>query len=204
MFGTPTMTTVGAVAQTQFLSLFLRHFQPLPPPQPQDPRIARWKTFPTQQRGDPPIPKSRTATRKLQHPTHQSRFVAPRLRLVTLTRARLTDHLARPSLGNRELTPELLGRRTLPRRAYQFPSAMCFSIRLSSVSSATTSLSFLFSSSSFFSRIASSAYIPPYWRRQRSSVDSLTSSDCNTNARSFPALNIASASRNFRTICSGE
>jgi hypothetical protein len=47
------------------------------------------------------------------------------------------------------------------------------------------------SSSSFFSRTASSDFMPPYYLPQRSSVDSLTSKLCSTTA--IPAaFNIAS------------
>src|ERR1700732_5433973 len=140
---------------------------------------------------------------RCQHPLYQRRLIVTRLRLVALRAARLLQHLAGPSLGTRVLLLELLGRRPLPGRAHQFFSATYFSIRLSSVSSATNSLSRLFSSSSSLSRLASSAFIPPYWFRQRRYVASLTSNACSTAAISFPALNIASASRSLRTISSG-
>src|SRR5258705_2938480 len=61
----------------------------------------------------------------------------------------------------------------------------------------------LFSSSNFASRTASSAFIPPYWLRQRAYVLSLTSSACSTAAKSLAELSIASASRSFLTTCSG-
>ncbi len=74
---------------------------------------------------------------------------------------------------------------------------------MSSSFSATISFNRLFSSSSSFSRLAASAFMPPYCARQRSYVDWLTSKVCSTTASSLPALSMASASRNFRTICSG-
>jgi len=69
------------------------------------------------------------------------------------------------------------------------PATYCFSRRLSS--------------SKCLSLLASSHFIPPYWARQRLSVDSLISKAGNTAARSLPALSIASASRSLATISSG-
>ena len=56
---------------------------------------------------------------------------------------------------------------------------------------ATSSFSCLFSYSITLSRLASSAFIPPYCFRQRSYVDWLISRACNTADSSLPEFNIA-------------
>ena len=91
----------------------------------------------------------------------------PRLRHVTLTATRLIQHPTRPSLGTREGFLKLHHCLTLPRRAQKFPSATYFSIGMSKAWSTTSCFSRRFSSSSFFSRTASSDFIPLYWLRQR-------------------------------------
>ena len=110
------------------------------------PTIARTPRLATQQRGDPSIAESRPLPSYLAHPLGQRFLIVTRFRFVTLTAPRLVDHLARPSLGDHELDLQLADHRTLPGRAYQFPSATYFSILMSSACSATISLSFLFSS----------------------------------------------------------
>jgi hypothetical protein len=96
--------------------------------------------FLTQGPSHPPIAPARMSPNHFQHLLHQGRLVIPWLRLVTLRAPRLIQHLAGPPLGNRELPLEILSRRSLPGRAHQFFSATCFSMRLSSVNSATISL----------------------------------------------------------------
>lgn len=90
------------------------------------------------------------------------RFLTPGTSPISLRAARLLQHRARPSLGNRELLLQVRGRRTLRRRAHQFFDATCFSIWLSRDRSATNCFSRRFSSSSSESRFASSDFIPPY------------------------------------------
>jgi hypothetical protein len=63
--------------------------------------------------------------------------------------------------------------------------------------SATKRLSATFSFSSSFSRLASSAFIPPYWARQRWKVTSETSKAFATSAVVLPSPSISSASRSF-------
>ena len=79
----------------------------------------------------------------------------------SLTAARLVDRLARPSLGDVELLTKLDDRRALPGRAYQCPSARCFSIWKSMAWSATNCFNRRFSSWRALSRFASSDFIPP-------------------------------------------
>lgn len=110
------------------------------------PTIARTPRLAAQQRGDPSITESRPLPRYLAHALGQRLLVITGLGFITLTASRLVDHLARPSLGDRELALQLADRRTLPGRAYQFPSATYLSILMSNACSATISFSFLFSS----------------------------------------------------------
>jgi len=53
------------------------------------------------------------------------------------------------------------------------------------------------------SSLASDAFIPPYWFRQRCKVFSETSSAFATSAVVRPSASIRSASRSLRMICSG-
>lgn len=201
--GFPTIATVLARTQSTPFSPFLRHFQPLATPQPIHPRRARPPAFLTQQPTDLAITRPRTLLHQFTHPPTQRRFVVPGRRFVTLTAPRLIQNFAGPSLGNGKLGLQRFDRGPLPGRAHQFPALTCFSIRMSSCCSATISLRRLFSSSSCFSRFASSDFIPPYCFSHRWYVDSLTPSACSIAAASWPAFNIAAASRSFFTISSG-
>ena len=69
--------------------------------------------------------------------------------------------------------------------------------------SATIRFSRWFSSRGWLSSLASSAFIPPYWQRQRWKVASLISTCLVTVARSCASHRSRSASPSFRTICSG-
>jgi hypothetical protein len=69
--------------------------------------------------------------------------------------------------------------------------------------SATRRFSWPFSFSSSFSRLASSAFIPPYWLRQRCKVCSETSRAFAASPIVFPSESICSAIRSLRMICSG-
>src|ERR1700722_9754931 len=196
-------TAVLTLPESSLFPLFYRHFQPFPTPQTIDTCVARSPSVSPKPPGDSAVTPPRTSPRDLQHALGQGQLIVPWLRLVTLRAARLLQRLTRPPLGYRELLLKVCGRRAPPRRAHQFFSATCLSIRLSSVSSATSSFNRLFSSSSSFKRFASSDFIPPYWLRHRKYVASLFSRNCSTAATSLPALSIASASRSFRTISSG-
>src|SRR5438552_3274238 len=74
---------------------------------------------------------------------------------------------------------------------------------MSSAWSATMRLSLPFSSFSRRSSLASSAFMPPYWLRQRPKVCSLMPSSLATSATFLPSLSSRSASRSLLTICSG-
>jgi hypothetical protein len=61
-------------------------------------------------------------------------------------------------------------------------------------------LGILFSSSSSLSRLASSAFMPPYWWRQRWNVASLIPRAWQTSPIVRPAASMPSASRSFWMI----
>jgi hypothetical protein len=63
--------------------------------------------------------------------------------------------------------------------------------------------SLAFSDSSSRRRLASLAFMPPYWLRQRFQLDSDTSRCRSTSVRSLPSLSRRSPSRSLRTICWG-
>jgi hypothetical protein len=169
------MTAVDARAQTTPFPLSYWHFQALPLPQAKHSRQPRTPSLFSKQPANPPITVPRLRPRQLQHPLHQQRLVGTWLGRESLSAPRLIDYRACPSLGDAELRSKLDDRRSLPGRPYQFPSERCFSIWMSNAWSATSCFSRRFSSSKSFSLLASSHFIPPYWARQRSSVDSLTS-----------------------------
>src|ERR1019366_10812334 len=88
------------------------------------------------------------------------------------------------------------------RRAHHFPVATSSSISICSSRSATIRFSRWFSPRSGFSSLASSAFMPPYWFRQRCSVASLISRALATAATSWPCPASWSTSRSLRMICS--
>src|ERR1035437_9258827 len=88
-------------------------------------------------------------------------------------------------------------------RAQKFPRDISLSISICNSRSATIRFSRWFSSRSWRSSLASLAFIPPYWFRQRWKAASLISSALATSASSLPSPSRRSPSRSFRTICSG-
>ena len=181
----------------------LRYFQAFSTPKSIHAFAIHKPSYSSQRPGDHPITVPKLAASQLHHPTHQRLLFVTLATLISLTAARLIDHGTGPPLGHAERAFQLFDCCTLPGRAHQFPSEMCFSILLSRVKSATISFSRLFSSCSCFRRFASSHFITPDWFRHQWNVASLTSNVCSTTASSLPAFKIASASRSFRTICCG-
>jgi len=199
-----------ALVPKQRLFLFYRHFQLSPLPQSKYWRQPSTSSYFSKQPANSTISIPRPGSRQLRHPLHERCLIRTGLGLESLTATRLINHLARRLLGDAELSLEFCDCRSLPGRAYQFPSERCLSIWLSRDKSATKVLSRLFTSSRCFSRFASSHFIPPPTTvlqrcpaRLRLSVVSLIAKASSTAARSLPALSIASASQNFATISSG-
>src|SRR5262245_61465329 len=193
--------SVGAVPQMPLFPGFLRHFQPLPAPQPIHALAIHRPALTPQQRPDPPIAITRMLTHQRQHPFHQ-----PTLRIldagpITLRLSRLTQHPARPSLAHPEAPPHANDRLLPACRTRQFPSRASLSMALSNPASASSFFRRLFSSSSSLSRLASSAFMPPYWFRQRWKVASLIPRAWQTSPIVRPAACIPSASRSLVTIC---
>src|ERR1019366_9693687 len=121
---------------------------------------------------------------------------------VTLRGALLSGHPASPPLRDAEHLAEVHDGVSPARRAQKFPRATSLSIQLSRVRSATTRLSRPFSSLSRRSSLASSAFMPPYWLRQRLYVCSLISSSRATSATFLPSAASRSPSRSLRITCS--
>ncbi len=89
------------------------------------------------------------------------------------------------------------------RAGAKFPRATSPVASRSSAWSATIRFSRTFSFSRSFSRFAASAFMPPYWLRQRCSVRSDTSTCFATSPVEAPSPAKRSASRSLRMICPG-
>ena len=87
--------------------------------------------------------------------------------LSPLGRAVLADVSAGPAFGDREVLDQVFDRLAPPGRTQNFPLATSSSARMFSSLSATSLLSCWFSLRSSLSSLASSAFMPPYWFRQR-------------------------------------
>ena len=75
----------------------------------------------------------------------------------------LADNAAGPPLRYPEPLPQHLHGTAATVRGQKFPSASSLSIALSSSASANSFFNLVFSDSSSRSRLAPSAFIPPYW-----------------------------------------
>ena len=155
---------VGRAAQTPLFSHFSRHAQAFPATQTVDALVVDLHAFTTERRPDTAITESRLAANDLVHAPHQFHFVDAMLRFVALRRTRLLNH---PTLRGTEALPKTAGGLATTCRAHQFPDATSLSMALSNDKSATRFLSREFSSSSSLSRLASDAFMPPYWFRRR-------------------------------------
>ena len=87
--------------------------------------------------------------------------------LVALGAAVLPDQPARPPLGDPEHPLQVFDGAAPAGRAHQFPRPSSFKAWIWSSLSATIRFSRVFSASSSFKRLTSSAFSPPYWARQR-------------------------------------
>ena len=165
---TTTYATIAAMAQTSLFSRFLRYFQAFFPPKSIDAFGVYMPTFLTQLGRYHAITVPRILPRQLVQPGYQPLLVRRNfLGPIPLGTPSHSQGFACPTLRNGRLFIRLLDRLAPPRRAQQFPSKASFKMSLSSVRSATSFFKRLFSCSSFFKRFASSAFIPPYWCRQR-------------------------------------
>src|ERR1035437_5688856 len=185
------------------LALALRDPEPLLPPQALHPLAVHLPAQLPQPMMRTTVPPPRPLHREPAQLGAQRRVIIGPLRLVTLRRARLPDHPARPALTDAETVAKHRDRLAPAGRAYQFPRAISFNAWFSSTCSATIRLSCWFSRSSSFNRFASLAFIPPYWLRQRGYVCSLIPSSFAASGIVLPSPSSRSASRSLRITCSG-
>src|SRR5688572_2698456 len=153
---------VVRTAQTPLLSLFSRHFETLAPPLAVDALAVHFPTFRTQHGPHAPITVSRMGSHEFVHLLYQHRLVVAHLRCIALRRARLPNSPTHAPLRGVELFAQTRRHLATPRRAYRSPLAIPLSMALSSDKSATSFLSRAFSISNSLSRLASSAFMPPY------------------------------------------
>src|SRR5690606_38161633 len=115
----------------------------------------------------------------------------------------LADHPARPALRDPEPPAQHLHSCASPVRGQKFPSASSLSIALSSSASARSFFRRAFSPSSSFRRLASLAFMPPYWATQRCHVESAICRCRQTWSSSVPPARSLLPSASFRMIWSG-
>lgn len=113
------------------------------------------------------------AGRTIMHPhfrdlldAHLQRALIPRDRFVTVDRAGQLQQCAGLPLARAETLHQVRDQITAPGRLQSFFDSTSCSMALSSDRSATSRLSFAFSSSSCFSRRSSEGDSPPYFVRQ--------------------------------------
>src|SRR6266511_709223 len=199
----PPYAAVDTRPQTPFLPLFPGDFQPLLPPEAVDALAVDPPALAPQQRPDAPVAVARMPANQRQHPRQQPLFLLLGLGHLPLGRARLPQHAAGAALGHAEGLLEVTRRLSPLGGGQNFFCTTSWSICLSRANSATRRLRRAFSTSSSLRRLASSAFMPPYWLRQRCRVGSLTPSFWQTWASVRPWARSASACRSFRMTCSG-
>src|ERR1019366_2135239 len=150
-----------------------------------------------------PIPAGATPREVPQEGSQGQLVVTRDRRGETLGRAGLAGEATGPALRDPELPLE--DRDGLPAavRGQKFPRFSSFNMSMSSVWSATRRLRRAFSRSNSLSLLASSAFMPPYWLRQRCQVDSVISRWRATSSRFFPSPRSFSPSVSLRITCSG-
>ncbi len=157
-----TMTGIRPRTQRTYFPLFPGDFEPFSTPQTINAFGIHLPAGCLQHSADSSLPETGMLAHQFQNLLQQSGFIVRGSRLVALTGTRLLQHPAGFAFGNIERLLQMLDGLAFTRRAYQFPSAISLSIALSSSASASSFLSRVFSCSRFFSRLASSAFIPPY------------------------------------------
>ncbi len=156
------MAGIRPRTQRTFFPRFPGDFEPFSTPQAINALGIHLPAGRLQHPADTAIPETGMLAYQFQNLLQQSGFIISRSRLVALTGTGLIQHPAGFAFGNVERLLQMLDGLAFARRAYQFPSAISLSIALSSSASASSFLSRVFSCSSSFSRLASSAFIPPY------------------------------------------
>src|SRR5487761_707636 len=180
------------------------HPQSFFPPEPLYPLVVHLPAFRAQHRSSPPETPSRPLLGDLPETLPQQLLRGHhRTWRPPLGRSGLAHCPARLALTGVEDLDQVQYCCPAPSRAQKFPRDISLSISICSSRSATIRFSRWFSSRSWRSSLASLAFIPPYWFRQRWKVASLISSTLATSASSLPSPSSRSPSRSLRTICSG-
>src|SRR5215218_2073526 len=167
------------------------------------PLLVYWPTFAPQKSPHPSVTVAGVLPRELDHPLGQPAIPFSLLTHVALARPGLSDHPARPTLGDPQPSPNVLDGGPPPGRAQKFPRLTSFRMSMSTACSATIFFRRAFSDSSSLRRFIASPFMPPWWLRQRWKVASLMPSLLATSGTEVPAASSASAWRSLRTICSG-
>jgi hypothetical protein len=155
------------VSEPAALALALRHPEPLLAPQTLHPLAVHRPAVLAQLVMRTAVSPTRMIDRELPQRRPQRLIVIGALGLVALRGAVLPNNPACPALADAEAVAQHRDRLAPTGRAYQFPRLISFSARTSSAWSATIVFRCRFSRSSSFRRLASCAFIPPYWLRQR-------------------------------------
>ena len=142
--------------------------QPLLTPEPLHPlAVHHAPALLAQGRPGPAVPPAGVATREGVQLRPERLVAAAARREAALPGAMPAGDPACPPFRQSEAVLQHADRLTPARRAGQFPRAISLSASISSSLPATIRFSRAFSRSSSRSRLASSAFIPPYWLRQR-------------------------------------
>ncbi len=148
--------------------MFLRHFQPLLPPDPLHPLVVDPPALCLQQRRDPLVAVAPVCLRQTDDVRRQALFIAGTFHRLSQRAAALAQRPAHNPLRIAQNLPCMNnGLGAALRRGQNFPFEISFNIWLSTVRSATARLSRAFSASSPFIRFAWSSFKPPYSLRHR-------------------------------------
>ena len=120
--GPSSMEAVGTRSLATPYPPLLQHYRTLSLPESEHTGRPHSSSFEDEKPTDSSVVETRSRASQLKHPLHERRLVGSRLRLESLTAARLIDYFACPSLGDPERRLKLGHRRSLPGRAHQCPS----------------------------------------------------------------------------------
>ncbi len=116
-FGSQTDARPVVQPEPSFLSLLLRHFKPLTPPDPLDPLMVHTPACVVEQTGDCPVAIAAILARQLDDVCGQLTFIAPALWNLSLLRTVLTKSAASAAFGYAEVLPDLINALATTRRA---------------------------------------------------------------------------------------
>ena len=130
------------------------HLQPLPSPDPLHSLVIHSPAISRQQGRDPPVAIPPVFAGQRDDVGGQNRLVVCHPGRVSLGASHLSQHTARPTLGNGQHLADVPNRLTSTRRAQKFPREVSFRIEMSRAWSATSLFNRWFSRSSSFRRRA--------------------------------------------------